>query len=106
MDVIKIKGKELRLLTQPVIRCQYERGVYPLETGKPYVTPVYSTSYSMRVEGVINGVMAEILQFKGSFDYAGLNWHLVELETKVPNDNVEKQGPADIEVFATFAGGA
>jgi hypothetical protein len=46
----------------------------------------------MRVEGVINGIMAEILQFRGSFSYAGLNWHLVELETKVPNDTVEKQG--------------
>lgn len=106
MDVIKIKGKELRLSAQPTISCRYERGTYPLETGKPYVTPVYSTSYSMRVEGVINGLMAEILQFKGSFSYAGLNWHLVELETKVPNDTVEKQGASDIEVFVTFAGGA
>jgi hypothetical protein len=105
MDVIKIKGKELRLSAQPVIRCQYERGVYPLETGKPYVTPIYSTNISMRVEGVINGVMAEVLQFRGSFNYAGFTWHLIELETKVPNDNVEKQGVSDIEVFVTFAGG-
>jgi hypothetical protein len=104
MDVIKIEGKELRLSAQPTISCRYERGTYPLETGKSYSTPVYATSVTMRVEGVIHGLMAEILQFKGSFDYAGLSWSLVDLEAKVPNDTTEKNGASDIEIFATFAG--
>jgi hypothetical protein len=105
MDKITIDGMTLNLTSRPEIRCQYERGVYPLSANKAYYTPVYATGLTMKANGFIKGTIAQILQFKGSFAWQGINWDLVELDLLAPTDAEEAEGIIDIEVSVSFVGG-
>jgi hypothetical protein len=105
METIKINNLELRLTSRVKIYVDYERGSYPISEQKVFHTDVYKTNLRMEAEGIISAHIAQVINFKGDFTWAGTNWSIIRLEIIGPSDLEEKEGKYDLQVSVTFLGG-
>ena len=105
MEKITINNLELRLSSRVKIFVDYERGTYPISENKIFHTDVYRTNLRMQAEGVINAHIAQVINFKGDFVWAGVNWTVSRVEITGPSDLEETEAKYDSQVSVTFLGG-